>query len=204
MLTVRTILRHTTTRYNTLQHTAIHRTCHRGHAILTVRTSLQHTATHGNALQYTATYCSIPQHTARHCKTLHRQTDTATHCNALQYTATDCNTLQHTATHYHTLYHCFRNNMSKETYKLEKRPITAPHCMPCIQSAPVKSCHAYTESCHAHIESCHAYIESCHAWSVDEGVMSHYILTRSDEHLVFAHVWIRSHICEVVLCTCVD
>ena len=148
---------------NTLQHTAT--LCTATHC-----NTLQHTATHCNTLQHTATQyaCAISRaylsvvkdarsayhfltikdswsswHTTDSKETSQKRPTNMKRDPWLHHTAPRCKTLQHTATHCNTrsAYHCFRNNMSKETYKYKKRPITTPHCMPCIQSAPIKSCH---------------------------------------------------------------
>jgi len=117
-----TLLQHTATHCNTLQHTAGYIYRYRGlNALLD---TLQHTAaTHCNTLQViyieTAAWMRFltPQYTTIHCNTLLQHT--ATHCNTLQVyriyiyipqawcTCRHRNTLQHTTTHCcNTLTYC--------------------------------------------------------------------------------------------------
>jgi len=88
-------LRHTTTYYNTPQHTA---------AQCNALQQLKHIATYCNILQHITAHYSTLQHTSpgEFYNTTPREhhTQHTTHCNTLQHTATNCNTLQHTATHH--------------------------------------------------------------------------------------------------------
>jgi len=153
---------HTATHCNTLQHTAIQKTCY-GACVFTVyllateangpdrswhRNTPQHTATHCNTLPYTAV--SGPDH-SRRCNTLKNTLQyIAPPCNkllqqdpiiysdlwgnahVLQYTAAHCNTLQRTVAHQDTTVRMLAKNR-----KMERHCNTLQHT---IQYAETQYC----------------------------------------------------------------
>ena len=131
------VLQHTATHCNALQHTHMGRAAapsvrHRnaaGAAILfkecccsvlqhtATHNALQRTATHYNALQRTTMRCNALQHTAAHCST--RQHTTTCYI-VLQHTATNCNARQRFATHCNTHCNTYCNTLTRFTYRSPK------------------------------------------------------------------------------------
>ena len=108
-------LQHTTTHFNTLQHTATH--CSENVWLCSAPPT-----THCNTLQHAATRCNTLQHAATRCNTLQP------HYNTLQHFATHCNTLHHNATRCNTPRCMHTLCVMTKSYTWHKSKSIKAHC----------------------------------------------------------------------------